>query len=959
MKKFYFIALMCFLCSSVMNAQVTTSPSPPEADQPVTIFFNKTGTGLASYSGTIYAHIGLTVDNQPWQYVIGNWGDETGPGAQPALTFVSGTTHSLTLSPDLYTYFGVPTTSSITQICVVFRNEAGNQQTSDIFINVGAFQANLTSPALNSTTVMNAGGSLNIAANNSNGSASYNLLANGVSIHTATTSSYSFTDSNITTNKEYDLQITQGQTTYSRKFAVVVNPGVTSEVIPAGKLEGINYDSTDPTKAVLVLEAPEKDFVYVAGSFNNWQPTAAYAMKKDATPNSTRFWIELQGLTPGEMYTYQYWVGDSTPFNNSPALVKTADPFSTLVLSPFDDPWIPASSMAGLPAYPAGQQREVTILQTGKAPYNWQVTNFEKPEKDNLVVYEVLVRDFDADRNYQDMIDRIDYFVNLKVNAIQLMPVMEFEGNESWGYNTAFHMATDKFYGSPEKLKELIDLCHQNGIAVILDIALNHAFGRNPLVRMWMNDPDGDGWGDPSSQNPYFNTQAMHSYSVGSDFNHSSQLTKNYVKRIVQHWINEFKIDGFRWDLTKGFTQQCPPNVAGGQEACTNGYRSDRVEILKQYADFSWEADNTHIVIFEHLGADNEEQQWANYKLNEGKGILMWGHMNSQYNQLSMGYNSNANISRMGHLAHGFTGKRVIGYAESHDEERLMYKNLANGNSSNAAHNVKTLSVALSRMSAIGAMSLLVPGPKMIWHFGELGWNHSIFTCNNGSVNTSSDSTPGDCKLDTKPQPQWTDNWTDVAARSQIYNDWARFIQWKKTEPVFNRNYDLNTSATSLTPRLYLFDVSNSIPDTMLKNVIVISNFNVTAQNIAADFPYTGQWYDLMDGSPINVVNTGMTFNVAAGQFRIFGNQMPTLGVENAELIGNVSIAPNPSTGFFTVNANLRNVEVYSITGQLVKSFNGQPGGNGYDIRDLKTGIYIVKVKDDHNRQATLKLSKQ
>ena len=104
-------------------------------------------------------------------------------------------------------------------------------------------------------------------------------------------------------------------------------------------------------------------------------------------------------------------------------------------------------------------------------------------------------------------------------------------------------------------IRDSVDICHQNGIAVILDLALNHAFGRNPLVRMWMDDPDENGWGEPSSENPYFNTVATHSYSVGSDFDHSSNLTKNYTKRVIKHWIEEFKIDGFRWDLTKGFTQ--------------------------------------------------------------------------------------------------------------------------------------------------------------------------------------------------------------------------------------------------------------------------------------------------------------------------------------------------------------------------------------------------------------------
>jgi hypothetical protein len=116
----------------------------------------------------------------------------------------------------------------------------------------------------------------------------------------------------------------------------------------------------------------------------------------------------------------------------------------------------------------------------------------------------------------------------------------------------------------------------------------------------------------------------------------------------------------------------------------------------------------------------------------------------------------------------------LIGYAESHDEERLMYKNLQYGNNTNPAHNVKKDLDALSRMSAIGAVSLLVPGPKMIYHFGELGWDTSIFSCNNGTVNTPNDATPGDCKLDTKPQPQWVNNWSGNNSRSKIYTDWTK-----------------------------------------------------------------------------------------------------------------------------------------------------------------------------------------
>ena len=422
---------------------------------------------------------------------------------------------------------------------------------------------------------------------------------------------------------------------------MIVNPGTISQAIPVGLVDGINYNTGDATRATLVLTAPGKDFVYVAGSFNNYQPSTAFAMKKD--PVSEKFWLELTGLTPGQNENYQYWVVDATPIANSPSLVKTADPFSTLVLSPYDDPWTPASTYPNMPIYPSGQEREVTLLQTGQTPYPWINTSFTKPKKEDLIVYEALVRDFDADRNFQDLIDKMDYFKNLKINAIELMPVMEFEGNESWGYNTAFHMALDKHYGPSAKLKELVDLCHSNGIAVILDVALNHAFGRNPMNRMWMNDPDGDGWGNPSTENPYFNTIARHSYSVGSDFNHASTYTQDYVKRVVKHWIEEYKIDGFRWDLTKGFTQNC----SDADQSCTNSYQQDRVDILKSYVDYCWNLDPTHYAIFEHLGSENEEKEWANYRINEtpSKGVMMWGEMTSQYETLIKGV-AGADIKR-------------------------------------------------------------------------------------------------------------------------------------------------------------------------------------------------------------------------------------------------------------------------------------------------------------------------
>ncbi|TDE01076.1 alpha-amylase family glycosyl hydrolase [Flavobacterium sandaracinum] len=837
------------------------------------------------------------------------------------------------------------------------KDGTGDKKSQDNFVEVGAYQVSLNAPAENSSTIIASGGSLNIAATNTGGNASYVLKANGTTLNTnAATSSYSFNHSAITGNQNYELQVTQGTTVITKKFSAIVNPNAVSEAMPAGLLDGINYNTSDATKATLVLDAPFKDFIYVAGSFNNWQPTGSFAMKKD--PASGKFWLELTGLISGTNYSYQYWLVDATPIAGTPALVKTADPYSTLVLSPFDDGGISASKYPNMPVYPVGQEREVTVLQTGKTPYAWSsaTTNFVKPEKEKLVVYELLVRDFDANRSYQDLINKMDYFKNLKINAIELMPVMEYEGNESWGYNTSFHMALDKFYGTSDKLKEFVDLCHQNGIAVILDVALNHAFGRNPMLRMWMNDPDGDGWGSPSTENPYFNTTAMHSYNVGEDFNHQQPRTQNYVQRVIKQWVEEYKIDGFRWDLTKGFTQNCPSNVAGGQENCTGNRQQDRIDVLKKYADYSWNLDPNHYVIFEHLGGNDEEQQWANYRLNEtpSKGIMMWGIMTHDYNNLTKGFAGN--ISRMTSSSRGFTAHRLMGYAESHDEERLMYNNLQSGNNTVADHNVRTLNVALSRMSALGAVSLLVPGPKMIWQFGELGWDSSIFTCNNGSVNSPSDATSGDCKLDTKPQPQWATNWLGDTNRSKIYDDWAKMITMKTIEPVFSGTVTINNSS-SLFPNIKI--TNSALASTQLKDVLIVANFNVIAQNVPSGFPYTGTWYNLMDNTTINVISTSATITLQPGEFKIYGNKTASLAIADYEKSPTIVLYPNPASDYFTLNETTSKVQIFSITGQLVKSFDAnKTAGSQFSVSDLNQGLYIVKTFDENNGMKVLKLLK-
>jgi hypothetical protein len=945
------------IIGSWANAQVSFNNQAIEVDQPVTITLdsNSTATDCNGFDNPtkVYMHSGIGDNTNAFGFsVTGNYGQDDGIGE---MSNNGDGTYSITIIPQTYYDLSQVDADNATQIGMVFRNEDGSQELksngcSDFVFLIGTVNMIITQPSSN-LVVLNSGDDLSISASiafqgETTVQGTFEVFYNDVAVASGNCGfpACNTTISNITENGivRFVGSPPNSSDFGEASFEVFITSAVTEEAIPNDLEDGVNY-STDQTKATLVLSAPGKEFIQVAGSFNNYEPTTADVMKRD--PNTGKYWLELTGLTPGQTETYQYWVFDTNPISNSPSLVKTADPFSTVVLSPFDDPSIPANSYPNLPAYPAGQEREVSVIKTGQTPFNWQVPNFNAPKKEDLIVYEVLIRDFDADRNYQTLIDRIDYFKNLNINAIQLMPVMEFEGNESWGYNTSFHMALDKFYGTEDKFKEFIDLCHQNGIAVILDVALNHAFGRNPLVRMWMDDPDNDGWGGPSSDSPYFNEVPLHSYNVGYDFNHQSTLTQDYTKRIVKHWIEDFKIDGFRWDLTKGFTQNCTAN----DEGCTNSYQQDRVDILKDYVDYSWGLDENHYAIFEHLGSENEEKEWANYRFSEGKGVMMWGKMTDPYNQLTMGYESNSAINGIGHKSRSqFEGPRLMGYSESHDDERLMYKNVMFGNNSTSSHNVQDLDIALSRMSALGAVSLTVPGPKMIWHFGALGMDNSIFTCTDTSVNDPN------CKLDTKPQPQWAENWTGDTNRAQIYNDWARLIELKINEAVFEGDYTITSG--NLTPRIDVFD--ESLAPTELNHVVILANFDVIAQTIDTNFPDSGNWFDLMDTEG-NTTYSASTISIAPGQFRIFGNTSSTLAITDVDRDEDVTITPNPVSSIFKINKSISNLHIYDLSGKLIMHFNGELSAeDSYDISDLTAGMYIVKITNNNGYTQSSKLIK-
>ena len=912
-------SLLLFI-ASITYSQVTITPAIFEVTESITIRLdaNSAATDCNGFStpSKVYLHAGVGTETDAFgTSVVGNWGQDDGVGE---MTFNAANSRwEITFVPK--TYFGLTDTQadSITRLGFVFRNETGAQELKDngcedFIFAVGSFQLSLVAPT-NTITVLNSGETLPISASSSL-IANYTLKANGTSVNQQNDIiDYTYTPT-ITENTNFILEATNNGETQTQTFQAVVRPTVTEASVPNGLKDGINFNTTDATKATLVIYAPGKDFIHVIGDFNNWEIDNAYLLNKDTTTD--RFWIELTGLTSLQNHTYQYLIE---------AELRIADPYSTIVLTESNDQYINNTTYPDLPVYPTGKtNHSVTLLKTGETEYDWQTTSFTKPKKTDLVIYELLIRDFDALHSFSAVKERLDYLQGLGINAIEFMPLMEFDGNESWGYNPSFHMALDKYYGTKEAFKSLIDECHARGIAIIVDVAFNHASGQNPYYRMWNTD-NGNYGGQASADSPFFNETATHSYSVFNDFNHSQQATKDYVKRVTEYWIQEYKIDGFRWDLTKGFTQNCTSN----DDSCTNNFQQDRVDVLKEYADIQWNSDPDFYIIFEHLGTNNEETQWVNYRLSEGKGIMVWGNHNTNYNQATMGFSDNTDFSWISYKNRGWSVPANVSYMESHDEERLMYKNLQYGNS-NGSYDIQNLPTALDRIELASAFYITVPGPKMIWQFGELGYDYSIDF--NGRVGN-------------KPI-LW--NYFEEQDRKDLYDTFAKLIKLKLNYEIFETSdFTLDVANINGLKRIHLTDASAS----EIQAVLILGNFGVTTQNIIPNFQESGNWYNVLaDNEVLNVTNVAQEITLQAGEFKVYANMPATLSNENfsADEENFITLFPNPTTTTsFSLSEEVLAVSVFNIQGKRVKKYTPESiANNTYLIADLNQGIYFVRIEN-------------
>lgn len=924
MKRYlFFIASTFLLLSATVDAQLitVTPPLPSDQDDVVVVFDATQGNqGLMGYTGEVYAHTGvitnLSSGPSDWKYVKADWGVNI-PDCK--LTPLGNDKWQLNISPGIRGYYAVPAGEEILQLAFVFRSgvqvggswlEGKTAANGDIFYDVfpAALNVKITLPDEDLIFVqLNEPFTVKVSSSFANNTMLY-IDGSQVAATTADSLIHEITPD------AYGRYLVKAQAVndtgmVADSFYYYVRGQVEISELPEGITEGINY--LNSTSAVLCLYAPMKEYAYLLGDFNGWLPDETCYMKQ--TPDGKRFWVQIDGLTPGKEYVFQYLVDGN---------IRIGDPYAEKVSDPWNDPFIEASTYPGMLPYPTGKTTGIaTVLQTNKPQYTWKNNTFEPPARTNLVIYELLIRDFTTDHTFQSVIDTLGYLKSLGINAIELMPVSEFEGNNSWGYNPNYYCAVDKYYGPDNKFRELIDSCHSQGIAVIMDVVFNHAFGTSPYVMLYWDKANNR----PAANSPYYNPTAKHPANVGFDMNHESADSKYYISRVIRHWLTEYKVDGFRFDLSKGFTQ-----VFSADYGPWANYDASRIAILTAYNDTVKAINPSAYLILEHFGNNDEESVLS------ARGMMLWGNMTGQYGNAATGNTSSSNFSGCSYVSRGWAQPNLVGYMESHDEERLMVKCASDGKFS-GSYNIKETNTALARGGLLAAFFFTIPGPKMIWQFGETGYDYSI----NWPSGTQND------RLTPKP-PRW--DYLDNYERLMLYKDYAGLIDLKTTNPLFA------TTDFSL-------DLSGALKKIMLRNsemsAVALGNFDVKEGNITPNFYSTGTWYDYMTGDSITVTDVNATITLAPGDYKLYLSKNIANPYSISEkLAGNiiVKVAPNPVIDFATISISGQGLKKCSI-----QSFDasGKPlsnlyNGKFFDSLEIKwkpesKGLNLLRFEIDGN----------
>lgn len=894
MKKSLLITiLMIFACIGV-NAQIITS-SPDvvtRSSKNIVLTYHaaapESNKGLANLpsSTPIYAHIGLITEksksDSDWKYAPAKWGDNS---EKYKLTYKSANTYELVIG-DFDTYFGLNDTGGrqVKKIAMVFRTgdckkEGKTSSGGDIFYEVfeDGFNMSFTSSITDGLAAVGESVTLTAGATTA---CELTINVNGTKLAsksgvTSLTTTYKFA-----TGGMYDFEATaknSAGSTLSKKVSVYVPANSTASNYPGGTPKMGPVANADGS-VTFCIAAPGKTNAIIVGSWNDYAVNSDGVMKYQDYNGNRYFWTTVKGLDADTKYPY-YFIVDNT--------YKVGDPYARLVLDCYNDKYLDyAKIWPDCPRYPYDRMSDVMLsVYWGNMHKDYKWSDFKIPEHHNLIIYEMLFRDFtgtegraNANGTVRAAMEKIPYLVSLGVNAVELMPIMEFNGNNSWGYNTNFYFAPDKAYGSPEDYKDFIDECHRNGIAVILDIVFNQADGLHPWYHMY-----------DIKANPFFNANAPHAYSVLNDWNQGNALVQQQWADCLRYWLIEYNVDGFRFDLVKGLGNN--DSYGGGTEA----FNQSRVDNMKRLHAVIKSVKPDGIHINENLAGNLEENKMAE------DGQLNWANINYASCQFAMGYNSGASLNTFMSTLNSRTWGSTVSYAESHDEERMGYKQTKWG-----ADGVKgDIPAQMRRLGSVAAQMILVPGPHMIWQFQELGADQTTKDANGGN--------------DTSPKKViW--KYLDDADRAGLKNSYSELCNLRLANPdMFGQDVNATVSLADWTKRTLSLVKGN-------KEIHLVINPSPSAEaTVGTSVNLSGSKYKLVSasyGTSPRATASGVV--LPAGAYAVYATTN-VAAVEDIDTDSSLCRVYG-AEGRVVIEGEYNSAAVYTLAGLSVGLDNLQPG---------------------------------
>jgi maltooligosyltrehalose trehalohydrolase len=541
-------------------------------------------------------------------------------------------------------------------------------------------------------------------------------------------------------------------------------------------------------------EIPPRDFPL---AFNPTHPLGLWSATVDVTGNA--------GGTgnfgsPGR-YFYRYRLlrqpsGEAQP---------------TVVTSLFTDPFAREAGPARLAAFAIDDPSQPA------SQFSFDDSGFNVPPLDDLVVYELQVQEFYS--TFDGVIPQLDYLAGLGVNVLELMPVTNFPQVFDWGYGPLHFFAPEDQWGGPDALKRLVKACHARGIAVILDVIYQHCSADFAYVQVYRDTGERGPMGDfPNGD-------------FGPQFTYKGQpFTQDFVRAANRHWLEEYHVDGFRYDNVKGFFSGAfGPDYANVVFQTYNdsagiprfqdpkGFR--RIVQVAEYLDA-----NPQTILF----ATFSNATWQDNLLNQATDMARFGFVNDNFAHLLdpsfLGYPATRDFG-------GVQGPVApFQYIETHDHSNFICNFGLTGGGQDILLGDRS---QFYKMQPYAIALYTCQGIPMLWQGQEFGENYVL----PGS---------GTTRIQIRRDVHWEYFYDDIgAALIRIYRRLGRLRRAcralrSRDSFYFNENSNLDARAIA-------YRRAAAMATEPEQFAMVFLNFSDTEQSLTVPFPVPGTYREMLD----------------------------------------------------------------------------------------------------------------